>query len=248
MTDEQRSITGADDDGHYPGRRTVLRTTGALSALLATTGLVSGKSEADDEDDDGSEYGGDDMDEDDDDDGIPEAPLPGEPEEDVGEEASVRFDDQVTDGTFVVAEDVVVPTAGLLSIHQLVVEVDGEQFNYVNSVDGAPQFPIQTIVGYSDFLEPGIYDEVKVHVYADDDLLPVGDSGQDRLEDPQVLLALMHIDGNDNEEWDLFDTEDVADFAYDFGETRFAPPFDRPSDIAAVVPLEENAEEFEISR
>ena len=58
----------------------------------------------------------------------------------------------------------------------------------------------------------------------------------------------MHIDGNDNEEWDLFDTEDVADFAYDFGKTQFAPPFDRPSDIAAVVPLEENAEEFEISR
>ena len=245
-TDTERE---SDDERWYAApRRRVLQTVGGAGAALTLAGVTSGKSEADDEDEDDDTYDADGDHEDEDGDGDLEAPTPAEAEEDVGEEASVRFEAQVTDGTYVVAEDVVVPTAGFLSIHQLETEVDGETFYYINRENGAPQFPAQTIIGFSEYLEPGIYDEVKVHIYADDDLMPVADSDQHRLEDPEALLALMHIDGNDNEEWDLFENEDIHDAAYDFGETDFTPPFDRPSDIAAVVPLEENDDAFEISR
>jgi hypothetical protein len=222
-------------------RRTVLRTVGAVGALFGVSGVASagGKTDGHDHDHDH------DHDDDDDDDDL-KAPTPAEAEEDVGEETSIRFDAQVTDGTYVVAEDVVVPTAGFLSIHQSNTEIDGEQYDYINTEDGSPQNAAQTIVGFSEYLEPGIYDEVKVPIYQDDDLPPVAASGQHRLEDPAVLLALMHVDGNDNEEWDLFDNEDIVDAAYDFGDTEFAPPFDRPDDVAAVVPLEENEDVFEI--
>lgn len=151
------------------------------------------------------------------------------------------------DGTYVVGNGVVVPTGGFLSIHQLNnVEIDGEEFYYIDRENGAPQFAPQTIIGHSEFLEPGVYNRVPVDIYEDERHPLVDETDQDRLEDPEPLLALMHVDGNDNEEWDLFGNQNIVDAAYDFGATNFAPPSDRASDIAAVVPLEENADEFEI--
>jgi len=120
----------------------------------------------------------------------------------------------------------------------------GEVFNYV-AEDGGPQNAAQTIIGYSEYLAVGVYDRVVVDIFEDEELLPVSDD-RDRLEEPQVLLALMHTDGNGNGEWDLFDNEDIQDAAYDFGTTDLAPPYDRPSDVAPVIPLEENAEEFDV--
>jgi hypothetical protein len=222
------------NDSH---RRTVLRTLGAVAALFGVSSAATAHKGPDGHDDDDHDHD-DDL----------KAPTPAEPEEDVGEETSIRFDAQVTDGTYVVAEDVVVPTAGFLSIHQSNTVVDGEEFDYINTEDGSPRNAAQTIVGFSEYLKPGIYDEVKVEIYQDDDLPPVAASSQHRLEDPAVLLALMHVDGNDNEQWDLFDNEDIVDAAYDFGDTEFVPPFDRPDDVAAVVPLEENEDVFEISK
>ncbi|KYH23886.1 hypothetical protein HAPAU_39650 [Halalkalicoccus paucihalophilus] len=76
----------------------------------------------------------------------------------------------------------------------------------------------------------------------------------DRLPEATVLVSLPHVDSNENEEWDFFD-EDDEDPAYGFEDVgaptdgSFAPPGpDRPTDIEAVVPLEENEDEFHISR
>jgi hypothetical protein len=250
---EHDATTSSAGAWHRTPRRRVLRALGGASAVLAAAGVASAGNKGPKKDDDHETYDGhtdDDPAEDEDGDGKPEAPTPAEPEKDLDRKASVHFDAQVTDGTYIVADDVVVPTAGFLSIHQLQTEIDGDEFYYVNRENGGPQNAAQTIVGYSEYLEPGIYDEVRVEIYEDDDLPPVGDSDPDRLEDPAVLLALMHIDGNDNEQWDLFDNEDIVDAAYDFGDTDFAPPFDRPSDIAAIVPIgnDDLADEFEISR
>ena len=221
----------------------MLQALGGASAALGLSGIASaGKNDPDIPDGFDDEKQAKDKDGD----GDLEAPTPAEKEEDLGRRASVRFEDQVTDGTYVVANDVVVPTAGFLSIHQLETEIDDETFYYINRENGGPQFAAETIIGFSDYLETGIYDRVPVDIYEEDRLPPVGASGQDRLEDPESLLALMHIDGNDNQEWDLFDNVDIVDAAYDFGDTNFAPPFDRPTDIAALVPLEENADEFDI--
>jgi hypothetical protein len=224
-----------DANDRYPGRRTVLKATGALSTLGVTTGLVSAGGGASAEDHHHDSNDGNEL----------KAPTPAEPEVDLGEKASVRFEDQVTDGTYIVARDVVVPTAGFLSIHELVAEnPGGEVFDYV-AEDGGPQNAAQTIIGYSEYLAVGVYDRVVVDIFEDEELLPVSDD-RDRLEEPQVLLALMHTDGNGNGEWDLFDNEDIQDAAYDFGTTDLAPPYDRPSDVAPVIPLEKNAEEFDI--
>jgi hypothetical protein len=227
----------------------MLKTLGAAGALfgVSSVGSASGKSG----DKDGHDGFDDDKEaEDEDGDGIPDASNPSEHEEDVGQEASVRFDSQVTDGSYVVANDVVVPTAGFLSIHQLddALAVDGEEVYYIDREDGSPQFAAQTIIGGSDLLEPGVYDRVPVDIYADDRRPLVEERGIDRLDDPKPLLALMHVDGNDSGEFELFDNDDIEDTAYDFGETDFAPPFDRPSDIAALVPIGDDdlAEQFDI--
>lgn len=42
------------------------------------------------------------------------------------------------------------------------------------------------------------------------------------------------------------DNGNIVDAAYDFGDTDFAPPFDRPNDIAVVKLLDNNVEEFKI--
>lgn len=254
--DRGESESTTTERGHNTPRRPVLRALGGASAVLGLSGIASAggkgpKKDDEDEDKDKHEtyngYTKDHPAKDEDGDGLPEAPTPAEPEVDLGEEASVRFEAQVTDGSYVVAKDVVVPTAGFLSIHQLDgAEIDGEEFYYINEENGAPQNAAQTIVGGSDFLEPGIYDRVPVDIYEDDRRPLVAETGQDRLEFPKPLLALMHIDGNGNEEFELFDNDDIVDAAYDFGETDLTPPFDRPSDIATVVPLENNAEEFDI--
>lgn len=73
----------------------------------------------------------------------------------------------------------------------------------------------------------------------------------DRLEESTVLVSLAHIDSNENQEWDFYDKGD-EDPAYNGAaentDNQYVPSFARPTDIAAVVPLEENAGEFELSR
>ena len=157
-------------------------------------------------------------------------------DDDDDSDAFVRFDDQVTDGTYVVVEEAKLTTPGFVSIHL------GPEF--IND-DGEPVNAPETIIGYSAFLEAGEYENVEVPLFEDEEL-PAVEEDEERLDEPTVLVALPHEDANENEEWDFYDVDD-PDVAYDFGDTSFAPPSDRATDIAAVVPLEENVGDFAIS-
>lgn len=234
-------------------RRRVLQAIGGVSAALVLTGGASASGmESDNQEDDEENDLGNEEDADDDKDDEHEKPNDADDMDEDGErddadgDAFSRFEDQVTDGTYVIVEEVRLTTPGFVSIHIARPEEDIADVGFINTENGDPQNAAATIIGYSEFLEPGTYEDVKVPLFEDEELDAV--SGEiDRLPEPAVLVSLAHEDSNDNEEWDFYD-EGNEDPAYDFGDTMFAPPFDRPTDIAAVVPLEANEDEFEISR
>lgn len=211
----------------------MLQAIGGIGASLAMTGSASAGGDDDHDDDhDGDRKGGRD-------------------EGAVTEEAYSRFSDQVTDGTYAVIDEINITTeeGGFASIHIARPEEDVADVGFINPENGEPQNAAATIIGYSEWLEPGLHEDVEVPLFQDEELDAV--SELDRLEEPTVLVSLAHVDSNENQEWDFFDEGD-EDPAYNGAaentENQFAPPLARPTDIAAVVPLEENEDEFEISR
>ncbi|WP_336346057.1 DUF7282 domain-containing protein [Halalkalicoccus ordinarius] len=172
----------------------------------------------------------------------------------VSDHSFSRFSDQVTDGTYVVVDEVNITTeeGGFMSIHLARPEEGIADVGFINPEDGSPQNAADTIIGYSEYLEPGLHQNLKVPIFQDEELNAVPDD-VDRLPEPAVLVSLPHIDSNENEDWDFFDEEN-EDPAYGPGvgeptDGLFAPPGpDRPTDIAAVVPLKKHGEEFELSR
>jgi hypothetical protein len=249
MEDISEKFKSADGDSPQnstpaSSRRRVLQALGGTGALLATGGSASA-AEHDDE---------------------PEEPdADGDVEIEDGEtetnddtamvdEAFSRFSDQVTDGTYVIVDEVAIttPEGGFVSIHIARPEEGVADVGFINPEDGLSQNAAATIIGYSEWLEPGVHENVCVPIFEDTELDAVPED-MDRLEEPTVLVSLAHVDSNENQEWDFYDEGD-EDPAYGFTETpqmvenAYAPPGDRPSDIAAVVPLENNAGEFQISR
>ncbi|MBX0322365.1 hypothetical protein EGH21_04890 [Halomicroarcula sp. F13] len=98
--------------------------------------------------------------------------------------ASVTLDDQSSDGTSVVVTDVSVPEGGYVVIHDSSL-LDG---NVVGSV-----------VGVSEFLEPGEYDEVTVELF---DVPGVGFEEPTLTED-QTLVAMPHLETTGDETYDF---------------------------------------------
>ena len=224
-------------DNNSSSRRTVLKTLGAAGAVVGTTGIASAGGGATDAKDDDHDHQGDDRSNEKDAD---------DKRNDADGDAFIRFGNQVTDGTYVIVDEIRFTTPGFVSIHIARPEEDIADVGFINPENGDPQNAAATIIGYSEFFEPGTYEDVEVSLFEDEELDAV--SGEiDRLPEPAVLVSLAHKDSNDNREWDFYD-EGNEDPAYDFGETQYAPPFDRPTDVAAVIPLEENEDEFEISR
>ncbi|MDL5360638.1 hypothetical protein [Halalkalicoccus sp. NIPERK01] len=230
-TESQRTTT------HSSSRRRVLQALGGTAAALGFAGSVSASV-----DDGDVEYTPNE-------DQRPEGPL--------GEGRGLsysRFSDQVTDGTYVIVDEVNITTeeGGFMSVHIARPEEGIADVGFINPEDGSAQNAAATIIGYSEHLEQGLHQNVKVPIFQVKELQAVPDD-MDRLEEPTVLVSLPHIDSNENEEWDFFDDDD-EDPAYGPGvgeptDGTFAPPGpDRPTDIAAVVPLEENEEDFHIFR
>jgi hypothetical protein len=225
--------------GLLPSRRRVLQALGGAAATLAFAGNAS----ADEIDDDVIEYTPDENQR-------PEGPL--------GEGRGIsysRMSDQVTDGSYVIVDEGNITTeeGGFMSVHIARPEEGIADVGFINEVDGSPQNAAATIIGYSEYLEPGVHQNIEVPIFQDEELQAVSED-MDRLEEPTVLVSLPHVDSNENQEWDFFDEGD-PDGAYGFDEIgaptdgSFAPPGpDRPTDIAAVVPLEENVDQFHISR
>lgn len=220
-------------------RRRVLQALGGTAAALTFASSAS----ADEMDDDDVEYTPNE-------DQRPEGPL--------GEGRGLsysRFSDQVTDGTYVIVDEGNITTeeGGFMSVHIARPEEGIADVGFINEEDGSPQNAAATIIGYSEYLEPGVHQNIRVPIFEDEELQAVS-GDKDRLEEPTVLVSLPHVDSNENEEWDFYDEGD-QDGAYGFEEIgaptdgSFAPPGpDRPTDIAAVVPLEENEDDFHISR
>ncbi|MCU4754158.1 hypothetical protein OB919_19605 [Halobacteria archaeon AArc-curdl1] len=121
--------------------------------------------------------------------------------------ASVTFSDQTTDGTTVVVDEVTMDEGGFVTIH--------DSSLLVGNV-------IESVIGVSDYLEEGTHEDVEVHL-------------DEPLEESETLIAMPHLDTNDNQEYDFVETEGEEDGPYvdEDGE---------PVTDDAVVTLEEDEE------
>ena len=112
-----------------------------------------------------------------------------EPEDETDEEAaegaqpSITFTDQATDGDTVVAKRVCMPEGGFVSIH------DRRRF------DGEI---LPSIIGITDFLEPGVHHDVSVPFFTEHATAPGPIEGQDAngLTESQPLIAIPHRDAD----------------------------------------------------
>jgi len=128
-----------------------------------------------------------------------EAPVDdGEDEEDAEPNATVTFDDQETDGSTVTVESVNVSEGGFVTIHDSSL-LEGATFD--------------SVVGSSEYLEPGEHEDVEVQLF-DDETVPGAEFDQDALEDNETLIAMPHLDTNDNETYDFLETDGEEDGPY----------------------------------
>ena len=112
--------------------------------------------------------------------------------------ASVTFDDQETDGSTVTVESVNVSEGGFVTIHDSSL-LEGATFD--------------SVVGSSEYLEPGEHEDVEVQLF-DDETVPGAEFDQDALEDNETLIAMPHLDTNDNETYDFLETDGEEDGPY----------------------------------
>ncbi len=89
------------------------------------------------------------------------------------------------DGSVVTVDEVYLPEGGFVTIHDASVEDD----------------PIGSVVGTSQYLENGTHTDVQVEL----------DSA---IEEDQTLIAMPHMDDNDNQEYDFVDSEGDNDAPY----------------------------------
>jgi hypothetical protein len=149
-------------------------------------------------------------------------------EEQLDEDTVVVFEDQVTDDDSVVVEELVMPVDGYMSIH------DGAEF--IDDDGGVAEGP-GSIIGYSDYLEPGEYEDLEVEL-------------DESINEASVIVALPHQETSDDEDPDFrsSDTEEDKGFKGGLGgDTDKAPPSGRTNDVAAVIPLDDNEDDFDIS-
>ncbi|XVH30292.1 DUF7282 domain-containing protein [Haloferacaceae archaeon DSL9] len=99
--------------------------------------------------------------------------------------ATVEFSDQETDGTTVVVDAVALPEGGFVVIHDS------------SLLDGAA---VESIIGVSDYLEPGEHENVEIALYEG---VEGADFDQSELEDDDTLIAMPHLDTNENETFDF---------------------------------------------
>ncbi len=103
-----------------------------------------------------------------------------------GASAEVTFDDQETDGSSVVVSSVTLSEGGFVTIHDATL-LDGDALG--------------SVVGTSEYLDAGTHEDVEVSL----------DSS---LEEDQELIAMPHMDSNDNEEYDFVTSEGADDGPY----------------------------------
>ncbi|WP_128478450.1 DUF7282 domain-containing protein [Halorussus pelagicus] len=123
-------------------------------------------------------------------------------------QASVTLGDQTSNGTAVVVEEVVVPEGGFVVIHeaeslqttQMETEMGTETETAVGmettAMDGqTQQYAAGPVLGNSTYLEPGVHEDVTVRL-------------DEPIEADQVLIAMPHMDTNDNQAYEFPETDD----------------------------------------
>ncbi|NHN47055.1 hypothetical protein G9464_05515 [Halostella sp. JP-L12] len=109
--------------------------------------------------------------------------------------ASVEFNDQTTSGEIVGVASANLSEGGFVVIHDATL-LDGEVLG--------------SVIGVSEYLEPGEHDSVSVPLYD----VPGLEANQTSLEEDQTLVAMPHFDTNDNETYDFLTTDGEEDGAY----------------------------------
>jgi hypothetical protein len=229
-----------DHIGIDVSRRTVIKSTTA--GMLAAAGI--GTASADDEDEeeeeendeseDEEESDDDENDEDDEDEGE----EGDEEDEEDGEDdrsASVSISDQEIGGDSVEVTDVSLSQDGYMSIHDIS-RFSGGSISDVDEIDEIPERdnPIcGSIVGITELLEAGDYDELEVPLYTEE-APAVGEFGhfsEGSLPESQPLIAIPHLNDTDEDEF-VCDGDPPADGAiFDSGTVDSLPVV---NDIATV--------------
>lgn len=141
-----------------------------------------------------------------------------------GQKTSVEFIDQVSGGRTVEVERVYLSEAGFVSIH------DGR---FIGD-EGNVGIGAGSIIGYSEYLEAGLHENVIVPLFEDEELNfdPYPDR---RLRTLQYLIALPHKDSNGNQVWDFYPGATEEDPAFNEGNTTETFPLNRTTDSAVIV-------------
>ncbi|MFC4357742.1 twin-arginine translocation signal domain-containing protein [Halobium salinum] len=109
--------------------------------------------------------------------------------------ASVTFDDQTTGGKTVSVASTSLSEGGFVAIHDASL-LEG---NVLGSV-----------IGVSEYLGAGEHEDVTVTLFD----VPGGDFESSMLEEDQTLIAMPHLDTNDNDTYDFLTSEGQADGPY----------------------------------
>lgn len=167
-------------------RRTFITLTGLATTTPLLAGCTDDDDNGDDDDPDDGDNGMDDNGDDDPDDGDDDN---GMDDEETPEDASVMLSDQESeDGMSAVVDEVALPEGGFVAIHDetLLTEED----------------PIGSNVGVSEYFEAGMHEDVEV------------DLDREIETEGETLIAMPHMDTNDNEEYDFVTSEGEDDGPY----------------------------------
>jgi hypothetical protein len=130
---------------------------------------------------------GDAMDDDDDSEDDDEAPT-----------ASVTFDGQKTHGSSVQVAETDLSDGGFVAIHDSSL-LDGEVFG--------------SVIGVTEYLEAGDHEDVEAHLF-DEEMVDGAEFDQDELEEDCTLIAMPHLDTDDNEEYNFLASNGEEDGPY----------------------------------
>ena len=114
--------------------------------------------------------------------------------------ASVTFSDQVSDGTTVTVDTVNTTDGGFVAIHDSSL-LEGDALG--------------SVVGVSPYLEPGVHENVTVTLFD----VPGVEFDRTELTENQTLIAMPHLDTNENQTYDFVRTNGTIDGPYLENET-----------------------------
>ncbi|WP_101296661.1 DUF7282 domain-containing protein [Halegenticoccus soli] len=121
--------------------------------------------------------------------------LVGADEDGTDQFATLEFSNQPTNGSSVVVDAVALSDGGFVAVHDASL-LEGDV--------------IGSVVGVSEFLEPGIHSGVQVPLFD----VPGANFGTQTLEGTQPLIPMPHLDTNGNERYDFVETEGQEDGPY----------------------------------